>query len=72
MTIIREDTAMQQCLEISACNAFENKLVCALETGNRAEARRVYAEAQDYLTQDSLDYLGRLASSDYGVDVRYD
>lgn len=62
---------MQQCLENAARNAFENKLVCALETGNRAEARRVYAEAQDCLTQDSLDSLSLLASSDYGVEVSY-
>ncbi|WP_175216434.1 hypothetical protein [Achromobacter deleyi] len=71
MTITREDTAMQQCLENAARNAFENKLVCALETGNRAEARRVYAEAQDYLTQESLSYLSQMASADYGVDVSY-
>ncbi|CAB3697817.1 hypothetical protein LMG3458_02484 [Achromobacter deleyi] len=62
---------MQQCLENAARNAFENKLVCALETGNRAEARRVYAEAQDYLTQESLSYLSQMASADYGVDVSY-
>lgn len=62
---------MQQCLENAARNAFENKLVCALETGNRAEARRVYAEAQEYLTQESLDSLIQMASSDYGVDVCY-
>ncbi len=63
---------MQQCLENAARNAFENKLVCALETGNRADARRVYAEAQDCLTQASLDYLSELAEADYGVDVCYE
>ncbi len=62
---------MQQCLEGAARAVFENKLVCALETGNRAAARRVYAEAQDCLTAESLTYLGGMASDDYGVDVRY-
>ncbi|OZI20065.1 hypothetical protein CAL26_21155 [Bordetella genomosp. 9] len=71
MSVVREDTAIQQTLEAAARNAFENRMVCALETGNRAQARLVYAEAQDALTEDSLAYLRAVAQDDYRVDVCY-
>lgn len=50
-------------------NALENQVVIALETGNLAEAKRVFSVARGELALDEQIKLVDLARNDYEADL---